>query len=611
MGFIFTKFIHTRAAIVSRRYSDWSLRSKLTVAIIPPVILILLFAGLAYSWFFSDFVSTAMERSYRMQCLAQADEIEKILEKCRIELIYLSKKQITIEDAKAFLEYHNQTGGNIYREVGYIGLEDYHRFLLWNTGTSILDIQPDQWQEMKPNPMVLFENLRLLEPDHVYISDIYEIFYPIPQNQNGNSTSSVVIRMAVPCTKEDGKPEGLIFFGIDMVYLRNILSLYNSAKSPLYAFPQSPELRNSYLFDMQGWMLFQSENMDDPHTRLSTLRIRKGFTGISGKPDFKSAFLPDTENQIYWKMVTAVRSGNHSLLRTDQKGLKTMIMGDSFSLVYAPVPFRSQAGREPEIIFGLAYLDRSRLTLPELIQLRYFLLLVMISVIIVTITAIHILSVTVFKTAGKKDYPDSGTNILRPVYGDDALCSKQEISVAENTKDQMTSLPPELVDGLIRRSRVKQKEGEKEKVMPGEKRPEFGMGDLRTTGMGAAEMVEIRQILVKESPNIPDATPPVRKGNQGRSTSTGRMDGLPDGLSKRQQIIFPFILENGGITRHEYQELLGDGFPIRAAQYDLEKMVKKGYVKKIGKGQSAHYYPTGSTLFGIENPGRKVYPETS
>ncbi|MEI7590728.1 MAG: hypothetical protein WCJ49_05395 [Deltaproteobacteria bacterium] len=288
-----------------------------------------------------------------------------------------------------------------------------------------------------------------------------------------------------------------------------------------------------------------------------------------------------------------------------------MIMGDSFSLVYAPVPFRSQAGREPEIIFGLAYLDRSRLTLPELIQLRYFLLLVMISVIIVTIAAIHILSVTVFKTAGKKDYPDSGTNILRPVYGDDALCSKQEISVAENTKDQMTSLPPELVDGLIRRSRVKQKEGEKEKIMPGEKRPEFGMGDLRTTGMGEAEMVEIRQILVKESPNIPDATPPVRKGNQGRSTSTGRMDGLPDGLSKRQQIIFPFILENGGITRHEYQELLGDGFPIRAAQYDLEKMVKKGYVKKIGKGQSAHYYPTGSTLFGIENPGRKVYPETS
>ncbi|MCX5883608.1 MAG: hypothetical protein NTU74_17980, partial [Deltaproteobacteria bacterium] len=68
---------------------------------------------------------------------------------------------------------------------------------------------------------------------------------------------------------EDGKLKGFLSIGIDMVYLRNVLTLYNSAKSPLHAFPQSSDLRSSYLFDMQGWILFQSENMDDPLTSLS------------------------------------------------------------------------------------------------------------------------------------------------------------------------------------------------------------------------------------------------------------------------------------------------------------------------------------------------------
>ena len=50
----------------------------------------------------------------------------------------LAYNRFSIKEAKAFLEYQNQTGGNIYRELAYIGLEDSRRFLIWNTGTSIL-----------------------------------------------------------------------------------------------------------------------------------------------------------------------------------------------------------------------------------------------------------------------------------------------------------------------------------------------------------------------------------------------------------------------------------------------------------------------------------------
>ncbi|MBI5589824.1 MAG: hypothetical protein HY881_05025 [Deltaproteobacteria bacterium] len=544
MKFVFMEFVYAKAAIISMRFSRLSMRSKLTVTIIPPVILTLFFVGLAYNRFFSDFADVALERSYRIQCLAQADEIEKILERCRIELIFLSQNRTTIKEAKAFLERQNQTGGSIYRELAYVGLEDSRRFLIWNTGISILEIQPDQWQEIKPDPMVLFDNIRLLEPDQVYVSDICETDYPFPQNQNGNSTSSVVIRLVVPCRNENGKPKGFLSIGIDMAYLRNVLTLYNSAKSPLNAFPQSPDLRSSYLFDMQGWILFQSENMDDPLIPLSAVRIRKGVAGIVGKPGFENAFLPDDENQVYWKMVTAVRAGNHSLIRTDQKGMKPGGLGDCFSLVYAPISFKSHMGREPEIIFGLAYLDRSRLIFSEFMQPRYFFLMIMISMTIVIIVTIHILSTSVFRPSGMKKCP--------------AFENNQSI-------------------------RAEQKEAEKEKIRSGEESSVFNGRNSRAAAMGEAEVIQTGSVFVEEKA-VPGRT-------RWRSASTGRVEGLPLGLSKRQQLIFPFILENGGITRQEYQELLGEGFPTRTAQYDLEMMVKKNYLKKRGKGQAAHYYP--------------------
>ncbi len=481
----------------------------------------------------------------------------------------MSKNRITIEAAKTYLEYHNQAGDNIYGELAYIGSTDRNRFLLWNTGSSVLEIQSDQWSRINPNPMALFNSLQFLQPGQVKISDICETTYPNLLNQEGNSNPAAVIRLAVMCMNKDGKPEGMLFIGIDVVHLRNVLSLYNSAKSPLHAFPQSPGLQSSYLFDMQGWMLFQSEDMEDPNIQLSTSRIRKGLTGRLGKSDFEGAFLPDAKNQIYWKMVSDVRSGNHSLFETDQNGMKPLILGDRYSLVYAPIPFRSHMGSEPEIIFGLAYLDRSRLKLPELMQPRSFFFMVMISVVVGMALALRILSVIVSKPIGNKNSPVSDTGILKPVHGADTLYLKLKESIRGNTIDPNP-----------------------------ENSASTSGGDSRATAMEAAETIPIRNLFVEAQADMVEASSPDMEDTQSQSAGNGRMQGLPDGLSKRQQIIFPVILEKGGITRQEYLELLGDGVTARTAQYDLDIMVKKGYLKKNGKGQSAQYHPAvASGLF--------------
>ena len=82
--------------------------------------------------------------------------------------------------------------------------------------------------------MVLFDNIRLLEPDQVYVSDICETYYPVPQNQNGNSNSSVVIRLVVPCMNEDGKPKG--FLSIGLAYLDRSRLILFEFMQPWYFF---------------------------------------------------------------------------------------------------------------------------------------------------------------------------------------------------------------------------------------------------------------------------------------------------------------------------------------------------------------------------------------
>ncbi len=58
--------------------------------------------------------------------------------------------------------------------------------------------------------------------------------------------------------------------------------------------------------------------------------------------------------------------------------------------------------------------------------------------------------------------------------------------------------------------------------------------------------------------------------------------------SPRQAKAMPHILKNGGITRAEYQRLLGD-LPPRTAIFDLSDLVKKGILVKVGSGPSTRY----------------------
>jgi DNA-binding NtrC family response regulator len=67
---------------------------------------------------------------------------------------------------------------------------------------------------------------------------------------------------------------------------------------------------------------------------------------------------------------------------------------------------------------------------------------------------------------------------------------------------------------------------------------------------------------------------------------------LPDAsspLTYRQQKAYLHIIEKGSITRLEYQALVGNNLPSRTAIYDLHDLVRKGILRKEGKGPATRY----------------------
>ncbi|HED00275.1 MAG TPA: AAA family ATPase [Proteobacteria bacterium] len=76
---------------------------------------------------------------------------------------------------------------------------------------------------------------------------------------------------------------------------------------------------------------------------------------------------------------------------------------------------------------------------------------------------------------------------------------------------------------------------------------------------------------------------------------------IPPGLNERQKKVFPFLMENGKLNRLKYQELAGPNLPSRTALYDLQDLVKKGVLNKVGKGPATWYYLAESGGGGHSN----------
>lgn len=344
-------------------FRNLRISSKLSLTFIPPVVLILVLTGYLTHWFSKQFLQESIDRNVQVQTLAMSHEVEIFLRQCKDDLRTMALGPMRKAVLRRWAELYKDLRGAPYPEVAYISKEGTNHIFVSSLGDEISVMDPAAITQLRPNPLLLLDKLDQLKEDELWVSEIVEAIHPLSGDGGHHVRSAKVIRLVVPYYGGGDSAKGLVLLSIDLLRLREILSLFNSPQSPIYAYVRSPEVRYSYLFDRDGWILFQSEGAEDQGRQLSVEMARAGFSGTFGKPGLESAFRPQTDHQAYWAMVKDVRQGRHGVIRATDKERYYESWTSHYFLGYAPVRLETSPGREPAVLWGVAFADRSRLTL--------------------------------------------------------------------------------------------------------------------------------------------------------------------------------------------------------------------------------------------------------
>jgi DNA-binding NtrC family response regulator len=333
-----------------------SLKTRMIIGLIPPVLVILIITGFINYTVSRDMLSNAVERSSKLQALTVRQELESFLERWRLDLCSLTQERIDSESIYRFLARNRMSGGIEYAGAAFISQKNTDHIIYMAKDGRIVQITPELVAEIRPIPFTFYEKIKNLKPNQVWSSSIMATEHPFPEPAQPNQ--KLVRKAMLMAAPADG---GYVLVWVDALILRNILSLFNSTESPVWSFPRTAEERYFFVFDHEGWILFQSEALDRPQADLSTYRARSGFTGSLGHQGLESAFRPDTIFERYWRMVAEVREGRANALNVSAN--QPNAFGRDFFLAYAPVRFRSELNATPQVIAGVAYMDVSRLPL--------------------------------------------------------------------------------------------------------------------------------------------------------------------------------------------------------------------------------------------------------
>jgi len=347
---------------ISGFLSDWSIRKKLLVTLIPAVVCILVVTGYASHLLFNHYFSIALERNAIVLTLAQAHEIESLFASCRNELSILATRPLDRASLADFLKSRNTVYGGRYREVVFAGVDPGEQiYLLCNRG-EIVDIPVKSAALMKNSPLIVPKRAGELRPGDVLPSGPIDLFFPPTVTLPGLGNLSLsVFRFITPVLNDDKSLRGYLILSLDAHAARNILSVFTSSKSPLHGFPRAAENRYSFYFDDKGWILFQSENADELERELSVELARSGLTGDQGRTGFEAGFRPSQQHVEYWRMLEEVREGRSGLGSTFAEFFNSKSVASEQFLGYAPVRFPVKAGAPGEVIGGIIYVDRSLL----------------------------------------------------------------------------------------------------------------------------------------------------------------------------------------------------------------------------------------------------------
>lgn len=356
---IWTRPVLGNSLETTRFFVNRSMTSRVLLLGLPLLTLVLLLVFLATGRSIEAMVNRAIARNAQLHAQAMSLSLEQILTETRNQLLILAAGSMEPKDMVRRLQFRVRAEGRRYREVAFMGTDPSQRYLLLSYGGEIISIPPDIASATVGNP---FTSLSAAQrPGHVQVSQPLEVVYSmVPLNDSVQSIPLYVIRFSTPIYDSQGVFQGMLFLSLDLTVLRDAISMFSSSSAPLRTADDETRIR-SIFFDNQGWMLFQSENLeaDDASGRLNSDSLRAGFQGEFGRAGFSTAFRPGSNHVNYWSMVSNVQSGHSGQIFLDNGDAwghgDNAVEGVSF----APVTFTANPDSPHTIVGGLAVLDTS------------------------------------------------------------------------------------------------------------------------------------------------------------------------------------------------------------------------------------------------------------
>lgn len=344
-----------------RSAKEWSIPKRMLLLGVPLIASVLACFAFATYKVGAHYLTTAYSRNSLTRAKAQAHEITMRLESARNELLFMADGRLDPDDLSRYLQERTAAEGVRYREVAFQGnAGNGDAFVLLNTGQGVVSIPPEAALATRFGPFSRRSPASDPQPSQVFISQPLEVIYPsVPVRGAMQTLPLHVIRLSTPVFTPDGKPRGVLLLSVDVIELRNILSLYASARSPLYIAPQESERYRSFMFDPAGWILFQSESPDLPNAELSNDVVRSGLQGDLGRSGLDIAFRPSPESENYWAMVSEVQAGRAGQSTLGSRFTDTASLNRSNFVSYVPIFFRGGPGQQPVLYGGVGFIDTS------------------------------------------------------------------------------------------------------------------------------------------------------------------------------------------------------------------------------------------------------------
>ncbi len=358
MGFSIKKDLFSLCWSLPRHIAGNTIMGKLLIALIPSFILLLIITGSLTYHFSSEFIGTALIRNVQMQNLGQALAVEGYLEQCRQDLLFIAQSDLSAEFLRDFLRQRSTLSAREYPFAGYISLLDSRHILYAQHKGKLATLSPESVGHCSPDPFLFYEQIRSVEKGDVWLSSVMEAVLPFPMEQNANyRLRAPVFFLATPFFREE-KMVGYVLLSVPLNEIHQVVNRYNGESILHRGYPRSSEIRFSFFFTPEGWILFESRAQGEEKDFLSTANMRGHCSGSIGLPGLKEAFRPNPACQFFWEAVAEIKNGKQGVMELVQE----KFFQPSPMLAYTPVFFSGGQDGKRKIVGGIGFEDRSRLS---------------------------------------------------------------------------------------------------------------------------------------------------------------------------------------------------------------------------------------------------------